>query len=414
MTILIERPTTTVEGDLAELICAEVLFAEARERARRRRNFVIIAISVVFALVVAGAVVIAEPWAHHPTIAQRPAPAFSTDSDGFPTTMVVWEAPSAHHENGIEVIDSTTGKTVRTLVKNVGDVWYHPVPANPLAYVHYGFDLTNDGRTLYFNSNREIESVSTSGGPVSRIVSGTHPVVSPNGTMLAYRPDANDSFSQFSEGPEFAVRNLRTGVTRMVTMPGVMSEQTVTLAWLPDSTRILVHASDQDQCSPGAACSLTPRRHRGWSNSTQLLDTSTGAFAPVPAATSAALDESSAIRAHLEGAGAKDNLVRVSAVVSPVTPNAFTELGTLDVATGIVSWQYRLPADFKIRSQDPLGYPTALDAAELPGQDSGDHFILESSDPSGLHRWSPAVSNKPAPVGRTARVLSFDPYWDIM
>lgn len=401
MTILIERPTTAVEGDLAEPISAEVLFAEARQRARRRRNFVIIAMAVVFALVVAGTVVIAQTWAHHPTIAQRPAPAFSTGSDGFPTTMVVWEAPTAHHENGIEVIDSTTGKTVRTLVKNTGLPGYQANPTNPLAYVYFGFDLTNDGSRLYFNADREIESVGANGGHVSRIAAGTHPVVSPDGTTLAYRPNGSRSFEPFGTGPTFAVRDLQSGKTELVTMPGVRTGQKVTVAWLPDSTHLLLHASDLTQCTGGTACPTHATRNPQWSSSTQILDTASGTFAPVPAATAAALHESASIMPQLEGAGTNDNQVRVSAVVSPETRNSFTELGTLDIATGVVDWKYRLPRDFRI----------GFDVAQLRGQDSGDHFILDNDRSPGLRRWSPTVSNQPVPVGRTPRVLTLGDYW---
>lgn len=408
MTILIERPRTAVEGDLAEPISAEVLFAEARQRARRRRNIRIVAIAVVVALVVAGAVVIAQPWAHHPTVAQGPAPDFTTDSDGFPTSMVVWEAPTAQHPGGIEVINSHSGKTVRTLVKNTSRPGYYPEPSNPLAYVYFGFDLTNDGRTLYFNAGHEIESVSTSGGPVSPVVSGTHPVVSPDGTMLAYRPDRVESFDQFAGGPRFAVRNLRTGESKIVTIPGVRPYQEINIAWLPDSTHLLVHASDLYQCLPARMCPGQVSRNPQWSSSTQILDTASAKFAPVPAATAAALYESPSIVPQLEGAGTGADVVRVSAVVSPFTPNSFTELGTLDVVTGVVHWKYRVPGQFVIASNR---FDMNTDIAQLPGQDAGDHFLLDTRWSAGLRRWSPAASNKPSPVGRTPRVLSSGYYW---
>ncbi|MCU1598673.1 MAG: hypothetical protein JWQ47_2412 [Glaciihabitans sp.] len=401
MIVTEDRPRALVEGD-RELISAEVLFAEARERGRRRRNRTILTGAVALAIVLVGTVVIVQSQVP-PKVTQRPAPAAITDSEGFPTEIVAWDAPTAGHEGGIEVISSKTGKTLRTLVRNTAK------PSdltnstdNPLAYVSYGFDLTNDGRTLYFNSGNEIESVSTSGGAVSRIAYGTNPIVSPDGMMLAYQPGRAKFNFGYVDGPKFAIKDLRTGQTKSLAIPAVLPGQKVTLAWLPDSHRLVIHASDLIHCV-GGACLSRGLPNPAWSNTTQILDTSDYAFAPVRAATSAALDESASFMPQLDGAGSSGNVVRVSAVADANTASSFTEVGTLDVASGVLHWQYRVPAGFNI----------GVNLVQLPGQDSGTHFILNSNNIHflGLHKWSPSRSATPEPVGKTARILSPSRYW---
>jgi hypothetical protein len=402
MIVTEDRPRALVEGD-KEPISAEVLFAEARERGRRRRNRAILTGAVALAIVLVGTVAIVQSQVP-PKVTQRPAPAEITDSEGFPTEIVAWEAPTAGHEGGIEVISSKTGKTLRTLVKNTGKTSAVPYSLdNPLAYVSYGFDLTNDGRTLYFNSDNEIESVSTSGGAVSRIAYGTNPVVSPDGMMLAYQPGRAKFNFGYVDGPKFAIKDLRTGQTKSLAIPAVLSGQKVTLAWLPDSHRLVVHASDLSQCLGGFNCPAPLSRNPKWSNTTQFLDTADYAFTPVRTATSAALDESASFMPQLDGAGSSGNLVRVSAVAYANSPSSFTEVGTLDVSSGVLHWQYRVPAGFNI----------GVDVAQLPGQDSGTHFILDSNNNhvAGLHRWSPSRSATPEPVGKTARILAPGRYW---
>ena len=79
------------------------------------------------------------------------------------------------------VLDATDGHVVRTLADDIGITFG-------------GISATPDGQTIYFARRRvalpcdriEIASVSSAGGPVEVIGTGISPVVSPDGTTLAY------------------------------------------------------------------------------------------------------------------------------------------------------------------------------------------------------------------------------------
>jgi hypothetical protein len=399
-----------IQGD-SEFITAEVLFAEARAHARRRRRRVVTAIAVVGAAALAGSAALV--WTNSRSQpAPNLGPSFAMTADGFPSEFVAWEPPTKGRIGGIEVISSTTGKTIRTLVKNTNHPETTGEVTNPLAYLVAGFDLTNDGHTLYYNANYTIDSVSISGGAVSHIAIGSDPMVSPNGDLLAYRPGFGEgdipSFVQFGTGPILAIKDIATGQIRKFTVPGVKLGQAVTASWLPDSQRILIYATNKDVCGPGPGCATTTDgRHPGWSSVAKLLDVSTGEWSTVPAGVLGALRQTATVTPHLSGAASDGNAVRISATVitgiASTSVSEFTEVGTVNVATGMLRWQYRMPAGFV--------FP---DLAELPGQDSGEHFVVTgiSAQSPGLHQWSPAEQVAPQQIGATPRVLASSPYWD--
>lgn len=402
MSVIEDQSRSRVEADV-EPLTVEILFAEARAHARRRRK----RIGAVVAFVIAAIVAMTGGFLWMVRAPQQRSSTQSvsipTQSDTFPGQFVVWEAPTGRSKGGIEVISSKTGRTLRTLVTNSAQPLTVGTMTDPLSYVVLGFDLTNDGHTLYFNSNSTIDSVSTSGGAVTAVAAGTHPMVSPDTTLLAYRPGASASFAQFGQGASLAVKLLATGRVSTFTMPGVKPGQAVSASWLPDSRHLLLSASSVPVCSPSLAC-LTYRP--GWHDIATVLDVVTGKFASVSPAVAAALAPSASSHLQLNGAALKGAEVRVAEVVTRYRePNYlpdYTEVGTLNVATGKLTWQYRTPAGYEF-----------VAVGALAGASSGDHFIVyrNTTKRSGLYSWSPAVHLQPQPIGATPRLLQFGSYW---
>jgi hypothetical protein len=408
MTVIEDRPRTRDEGDTAP-VTAEVLFAEARARGRRRRNRLIGIIAGVLAAAVA-----ISAWllwvGRQPNQATLAGPAIATTANGFPRDFVAWDGPSGHNPGGIELISSTTGKTVRVLVKNTHQSVGDEAVDNPLAYLTVGFDLTNDGRTVYYNSNYRIDSVTTTDGVVSHVVTGSNPLVSPDARLLAYRPRPGGGvpiLSQFGAGPTFAIKDLGSGAVSKFTIPRVQRGQAVTASWLPDSRHILIYAPNRPACSPGPSCGAWPNGGPSLSTVATVLDVTTGEFTGLSSGVSRLLDQSSKTSTELEGAGSSGSNVRISmdvdTSVSTLAPSDFVKFGMLNIRTGRVRWQYALPAGYW---SDGM--------VLLPGQDSGTHFVVTrtGAQGAGLYQWSPAERPSLRPIGTTPRSLAYFPYWN--
>jgi hypothetical protein len=148
----------------------------------------------------------------------------------------------------VELLDSSSGKPVRTLVTSgaIGD----EIAVSP------------DAKTIYFVRQSgcfgEIDSVPVAGGVAQNVAPGSFPAISPNGTMLAYatEPDLTQTGCAGSGNvaKQFAVvvRNLASGSERKFPMaPALVSNGLPApishLSWESDDKRLIVSiASAED------------------------------------------------------------------------------------------------------------------------------------------------------------------------
>jgi hypothetical protein len=159
--------------------------------------------------------------------------------------LLVGHVPTQTGKPGdIQVVATATG----TVVRSLGSV-YDP-------YLENGFVVSPDGRTLFYTRLDEaaqvieIVEVPVGGGPTSVVADGTHPQVSPDGSLLAYQP--------FGRAHVVSVMSLSSRtVTNYGVPPALADEGAYSIAWLPDSTSLIVTGKTvASACTgpPGASC----------------------------------------------------------------------------------------------------------------------------------------------------------------
>jgi hypothetical protein len=329
---------------------AEALFREARRRERRRR--IAMAVVVIMAALVAGLVVVfaarGDPGRRASTGVNSPAP---VPSPPVPRFLVV-HAPTATASPGaIEVIDTVTGRVVRTL----GSA-YDP-------YLLNGFQLSANRSTLYYTrlneaaQTIEIVAVAVTGGPSRVIAHGVGPQFSADGTMMSFEP--------YGQGQTIAILNLGKGQTVDAHIPSTSTSQVVfSSSWLPNSRQLLVIVgSPYESCTgpPGSSCGRTPPPPPPVAYLLNVTNRLSWSRVSAPSTLSGGWTHLS-----LQGPGPIPGTVL--ATIDSSDRGAIT---TVQISTG------------RILSQLPLPNGTSFLARDR----SGTHFLL--SDAQATVRWSP-------------------------
>jgi hypothetical protein len=255
--------------------------------ARQRRRRLQLAAGSALAAAAAVAVVIAAVAAfdREPSRTLEVRPADTTTTELAPSTTVAEEAvapsttapaaskpevPSflvaADHKR-LVVLNSTTGKVIRTLVQLPAD------NGEPECCGGIGdISLSPERKTVYFHRIGEpgagqIQRVAVAGGPVETIVQNADLLdISPDGRKLAYRKGNSG----------LAVHDLSTGAEKDWTVFGG-HEQVGRFAWAPDSRRLAVTLAFDSESETGDGVHTTVR----------LLDTES---APLAVADAPAID----------------------------------------------------------------------------------------------------------------------------
>lgn len=397
-----DRPTVT--GDVPDPE-VEVLFAEARKRARRRRlGRTGLALAVLAALVATILIVTARDPARTPPAQTGLRTAGAT---GFPSTFVGYDVDDKTNRGGIMLFDTRTGRAIRTIVP----IRQNSDGSTNFSNLRSGFAVSDDALTVFFAetvSEAEpvrIVSARVSGGTPRVLVTGADPAVSSDGNFLAYRPgDPNATDTGFPNGkPVIGILDLDTGASRVITVPGLKNGQNDQYSWLPGSTRLLIASTDVHGRTPGTAQvdgqpSMT--KSRAETSRTQFYDTATSRFTTLPAATTAALEETPTSRVTLTGPAQRGDLVRVTGETNETTSRVVRErVGTLDVRAGTLVWTHTLPA----------GYDIARPAG-LAGQSSGRHFLLEGRNGLQPFAWTPSSSKPPTPIDMKLNTTGIAPF----
>jgi hypothetical protein len=397
----------------------EVLFKEARARARRRR---ILTSLMIFTLVVVLGVGagIGMTLFDSPKLSTNMGQSRSVggSTSAFPGTYLSYEDPGQSNSRavGIFVNSAKTGLPIRRLV-----------PGNNY-YVGYGFALTPDGKTLYYDEESSastalrILSVPVAGGTPHVVGVGTTPLTSPDGRTLAYRPDGQTILNdQFKSRAEIALLDITTGKTRLVSIPGVKTGQPLQLSWV-NPTELYVVSSDLalGNCfNPKAVC---PAKYPGWTALAEVLDTTTGHWATVPLPdpkkyviepdfggpglinngfggyASTGSPRPVLPNTGLAGPSSTPSSVRVmgSGVLSS-GPDSVPAIGRMDVNTGVITWTDAVPAGFAI----------------VAGTTWGESYLLSRLSDGQLMKWSPSSAHPPTTVGPpgTAKYLQTQIAW---
>jgi hypothetical protein len=383
----------------------EVLFKEARARARRRRiltSLVIVALVVVIGFG-AGikAMLVDSPRPSTKSGASLPA-AGSTPS--FPGTYLSYEDPGPNKSGspGIFVMSTKTGLPIRRLVRGNN------------FYIGYGFALTPDGTTLYYdeqsatNGAMRILTVRVAGGTPHVVGVGTTPLASPDGRTLAYRPNGETILNSYFESrADIALLDATTGKTRLVAIPGIKTGQPLRLSWV-NSTEIYVVASDLalGNCfNPKTVC---PAKYPGWTALAEVVDTTTGHWTRVTLPD----PKTYVIEPDFGGPGLINNgfggygstgdprpvlpnvaLAGPSSTASSVRvtgsgvlsgwPDSMPAIGTMNVNTGAITWTDAVPKGLAI----------------VAGTPSGESYLLSRISDGQLMKWSPGSGRTPTTVG---------------
>jgi hypothetical protein len=199
MTILDEHTNRSEVAPLdgTRTVPTEVLFAEARHR--RRRRWLVAGVFSLAAALIAAATFVGLAF-RTPVIPAHGLPPSATTSLRPPSAMVVVAA------NGdLDVISESTGRTIRKLADGVGLFRGNSQPTVSRSGLVY-FD---NGTQFNGGPSEEIFSVPVSGGSVRFVAFGHMPVVSPDGTMLAY-----EKYTDHTDTPDSIVTvNLVSGAT---------------------------------------------------------------------------------------------------------------------------------------------------------------------------------------------------------
>jgi hypothetical protein len=164
-----------------------------------------------------------EPVAVAPTTTTAPA------QDGRPSTLV------AADDKRLVVLDSTTGRVLRTLVQ------LPPDNGEPECCGHIAsIAVTPDGRTAFYEQAQdpgEIWRVPTAGGEPARVaVAASRPAISPDGRFLAH-------VSQRGGTAGVVVTDLVSGAERR--FPSQSPALPGFLEWAPDSQRLALNIADE-------------------------------------------------------------------------------------------------------------------------------------------------------------------------
>jgi hypothetical protein len=383
----------------------EVLFKEARARARRRRiltSLIIIAVVVVVGFGAGIGAMLLDPPKPSTNSGASLSAAGSTST--FPGTYLSYEDPGLNKSGGpgIFVMSTKTGLPIRRLV-----------PGNNF-YIGYGFALTSDGTTLYYdeqagtNGEMRILSVPVAGGTPHAVGVGTTPQTSPDGRTLAYRPNGATILNdQFKSRPEIALLDVTTGKTRLVSIPGLKMGQPLQLSWV-NPTEIYVASSNLalGNCfNPKAVC---PAKDPDWTALAEVVDTTTGHWTRVtlpdpkkyviepdfggPGLINSGFGGYASTgnprpvlpNIGLAGPSSTPSSVRVtgSGVLSN-GPDSVPAIGTMNVNTGVITWTDAVPAGFAI----------------VAGTTSGESYLLSRIADGQLMKWSPSSGRTPSTVG---------------
>jgi hypothetical protein len=387
----------------------EVLFKEARARARRRRivtSLIIIALVVVVGLGAGiGAMLFDSPKPS--TNSGKSLPAVGSP---FPGTYLSYEDPGRSNPlgPGIFVMSTKTGLPIRRLVP--GDNFY----------IGYGFALTQDDKTLYYDeqsstsSALHILSVPVAGGTPHAVGVGTTPLTSPDGRTLAYRPNGETIVNSFFESrADIALLDVTTGKTRLVSIPGIKTGQPLQLSWV-NPTEIYVVSSDLalGNCfNPKAVC---PAKYPGWTALAEVVDTTTGHWTRValPDPKKYVIEPDfggpGLINHGFGGYGSTGNprpvlpnigvagpasapsSVRVtgSGILSSGTESV-PAFGTMNVNTGVITWTDAVPTGLAI----------------VAGTPSGESYLLSRISDGQLMKWSPSSGRTPSTVGPSGTAI---------
>jgi len=390
----------------------DLLFAEARQRARRRRVYLAIAVAAMVVVIGAAGIIVLRP-------AAVPAGSARSGVHGPPqasaTTgrlIVKYDGGTRAHPGGLEVIDPATGKTVRTLVQNPRVAAWKTVPLWP---TQDGLQVSNDGKTVYFveegSSNDatgaralHLRSVNTAGGPVTDIGLGIEPTISPDGAMLAYLPETRrtDKFGSYYDTSDLiALFDARTGVTRTVRIPGMASGQPNTMLWLADSSTLVVHLSDVRTIAHGVAFLLPdkgPVINPKLTPKTLEVDAATLAIRTLPAATTRALEPTRTRDVTMEWAGSSGDLVQVLATNSRIDVPQFGRLGTIDLDTAEIHWDYALPDHTQLAGR--------VQPVADPGSWTDLVLVDTAGDGESWWEWSPGDGAPTKLFGKKGRQFS--------
>ncbi len=395
-TIYPSPPRITGEDDGPDI---EVLFAEARAHARRRRiRRVVLVVILTAALVGAGVTYHALFGGQRRSVGQTGAAPGPGPATSFPSTFVGYSVtnhsaayPGSPLSGGIQLFATSTGKPIRTIVP----VRFWPAPTN-FANLGSGFQLSDDGSTVYYDETigsdapLRIEAVSVEDGTSRSLTTGSGPAVSPDNTVLAYRPvDPGVTDTRTPTAPVIGILDLRSGSQKSITVPGMTAGQAVQYAWLPGSHQLVIATTDVRPRPAAVPAGGSPIvKDPAFTSRAQVYDTDSGTFANLPSSTAQALEQTATSAVTITGPGRQTGEVRVAGTRKTTGSDATSEVvGTLNVGTGRLVWQHTLP------SGDFLAWPAAL-----AGQSSGQHFLVQNGTSLEPFAWTPASGRPPTPI----------------
>lgn len=246
------RATDTVTPPSAETVI---------RRAQRRRQGRMAAGVAVAALVVGSTVVWLRPGGDDRSKVVAGQPATTTTEAPLvaappPGQVVVIEPASTGRPGAMVVLDVATGAVVRTLGADYG------------IYPSNGFQVTPDGRTLYWNRlNEPAQKIELVRQPID---GGTASVAVPNGAQPRFTSDGALMVFQSAGNPVgFVRRDLTSGADRDLPTPGEAGEVVVNTAF-EQGRRTLVAITTRPvaTCSgpgPGPNCPpSSPSPFHGW------------------------------------------------------------------------------------------------------------------------------------------------------
>ncbi len=146
-----------------------------------------------------------------------------------PVVAVAGSSASGLRES-VRLISARTGRLVKALAS---------------AGTGNGFALSPDGGSVFVVGLRSgqivVRQISVATGKISVVADGAYPSVSPDSSYLAYATGAQFSPNAFSS---LAVRDLRTGSTRVISLAGLIGPRSSllnqgTVAWLGDGNQVL-------------------------------------------------------------------------------------------------------------------------------------------------------------------------------
>jgi hypothetical protein len=223
MTLLGAPPATPTGVD------AELLFREARQR-RRRRWVIAGIVSIVVIVIIAVSWIVLTSGTGVQSIPARAhrGPTAGARADPLPRQMVVVDFTVGSQE--LSVISSTSGHVLRSLTSAVGTfdgTTQATVARSGIVYFDHA------GRTGS-EPSEQIWSVPLSGGRSTFVADGHTPMVSPNGTFLAYL-----TWTALTNAPaSIVVMNITTGATTTWSYSTNVPEIS-DLSWAPNSQSLV-------------------------------------------------------------------------------------------------------------------------------------------------------------------------------